>query len=186
MADPAKPDPPPPEPLVGLLAEFPTEDGLVEATRKTADAGYRCIDTFSPYPIREVATILHFDSHRIGWLSVIGGLFGFFGTLLVQVFVNWDFPINVGGRPIYAWAAFVVVDFELMILFAVLFPIIGMLYLNGLPRLHHPLFGAARFSLASDDRYFLYVDATDPKFDPDKTRGFLASLDPWVVESVRE
>jgi hypothetical protein len=106
-------------------------------------------------------------------------------TLGVQLFANWNYPVEVGGRPLIALPAFFVVDFELMILFAVLFPIVGMLVLNRLPRLHHPLFGTARFSLASDDRFFLYILASDPKFDPDATRGFLGGLGAWTIEAVR-
>lgn len=173
------------EELCGLLAEFATETELVEATRKAWKAGYRGIDTFSPYPIREIPKVLRLDSHRIGWLAVIGGFVGFFGTLALQVLTNLDYPINVGGRPIMAWPAFVVVDFELMILCAVAFPVFGMLYLNGLPRLYDPLFGAPRFNLATDDRFFLYIEAADPKFDAKATRRFLGSLDPAMVEEVR-
>lgn len=174
-----------PDAPLGLLAEFPNADALIAATKRTRQAGYRCIDTFTPYPIEGMAELLHFHDHRIGWLSVIGGFCGFFGMLLLQIFVNVDYPANVGGRPLFAWPAFVVVDFEIMILGAVTFPVIGMLWLNGLPRLHHPLFGTPRFGLASDDRFFLYIAADDPKFDADKTRIFLGSLGPWLVESVR-
>ena len=123
--------------------------------------------------------------HRIGWLSFAGGVFGIAATLAMQVFVNLDYPIEVGGRPLIALPAFFVVDFEIMILCAVLFPIVGMLVMNRLPKLHHPLFGTPRFSLASDDRFFLYIEADDPKFDPDATRAFLGSLGAWTVEAVR-
>jgi hypothetical protein len=115
----------------------------------------------------------------------VGGLFGFFGMLALQLFVNIDYPIEVGGRPIMAFPAFFVVDFEIMVLGAVLFPVIGMLVLNGLPRLHHPLFNSPRFGLASDNRFFLYIDAADPKFDAERTRSFLGSLGAWLVEGVR-
>lgn len=97
---------------------------------------------------------------------------------------NLNYWIDVGGRPVIAIPAFFVIDFELMVLFAVLFPVVGMLWLNGLPRLHHPLFGAPRFGLASDDRFFLYVDSSDSKFDLRGTGTFLRSLEPMAVESV--
>jgi Protein of unknown function (DUF3341) len=121
---------------------------------------------------------------RIGWITVAGGLFGFFGMLAVQLFVNVDYPIEVGNRPLFAWPAFFVVDFELMVLFAVLFAVAGMLMLNRLPKLYHPLFATPRFGLASEDRFFLYIDASDPKFDAERTRGFLGSLGAWAVEPV--
>lgn len=173
------------DPLLGLLAEFGTADALRDATRRTREAGYTCVDTFTPYPVEGIAELLRFHDHRIGWLSVLGGLFGFFGMLALQLFVNIDYPIEVGGRPIMAFPAFFVVDFEIMVLGAVLFPVIGMLVLNGLPRLHHPLFNSPRFGLASDNRFFLYIDAADPKFDAERTRSFLGSLGAWLVEGVR-
>lgn len=174
------------QPLLGFLAEFPDQDMLLDAARRAREAGYSSIDTFSPYPVEGMAEVLGIETHNIGWLSVAGGLFGFFGTLLLQLFTNWDYPINVGGRPLYPFTAFTVIDYELMVLFAVLFPVIGMLYLNGLPRLHHPLFGTPRFSLATDDRFFLYIDASDPKFDPDRTDTFLGSLGAWTIQPVVE
>jgi hypothetical protein len=174
------------EPLLGLLAEFGTADALLEAAKQTGAEGFRCIDTFSPYPVEGMADVLSLKhDHRVGWITIAGGLFGFFGMIAVQLFVNWDYPIEVGNRPLFAWPAFFVVDFELMVLFAVLFAVIGMFAMMGLPKLYHPLFGAPRFGLASDDRFFLYIDARDPKFDPERTRGFLGSLGAWTVEPVR-
>jgi hypothetical protein len=174
------------EPLLGLLAEFGTADALLEAAKQTRAEGFRCIDTFSPYPVDGMADVLSLKhDHRVGWITIAGGLFGFLGMIAVQLFVNWDYPIEVGNRPLFAWPAFFVVDFELMILCAVLFAVIGMFAMMGLPKLYHPLFGAPRFGLASDDRFFLYIDARDPKFDPERTRGFLGSLGAWTVEPVR-
>jgi hypothetical protein len=174
------------EPLLGLLAEFGTADALLEAAKQTSAEGFRHIDTFSPYPVEGMADVLSLKhDHRVGWITIAGGLFGFFGMIAVQLFVNWDYPIEVGNRPLFAWPAFFVVDFELMILCAVLFAVIGMFAMMGLPKLYHPLFGAPRFGLASDDRFFLYIDAKDPKFDPERTRGFLGSLGAWTVELVR-
>jgi hypothetical protein len=174
------------EKLLGLLAEFPDQDRLIDAAKRTRDEGYQRLDAFTPFPVEGMAEVLRFRDHRIGWLSVIGGFAGFFGMLLIQLYVNADYPLNVGGRPILAWPAFFVVDFEIMVLGAVLVPVIGMFYLNGLPRLHHPLFGTPRFSLASDDRFFLYVDSRDSKFDADETRAFLQSLGPATIEEVLE
>ena len=174
------------EPLLGLLAEFGTADALLEATKRTQAEGFRRIDTFSPYPVEGMADVLSLkNDHRVGWITIAGGMFGFLGMIAVQLFVNWDYPIEVGNRSLFAWPAFFVVDFELMILCAVLFAVIGMFAMMGLPKLYHPLFGAPRFGLASDDRFFLYIDAGDPKFDPEQTRGFLGSLGAWTVEPVR-
>ena len=173
------------EPLLGYLAEFGTAEELLDAAKQARAAGFRYLDAFTPFPVEGLSDILHFRDNRIGWLSVIGGLTGFLVMLGVQLFVNFDYRVEVGGRPIFAYPAFFVVDFEIMVLLAVLFPVIGMLVINGLPRLHHPLFGTPRFSVASDDSFFLYVDSRDPKFNADHTRTFLGSVGAWTVEAVR-
>ena len=173
------------EPILGLLGEFGTADALLGAAKQARAAGYRCLDAFSPYPVEGLGDVLRINDHKMGWLGFCGGIFGIALALGTQVYVNLDYPIEVGGRPIMALPAFFVVDFELMILFAVLFAIGGMLVLNRLPKLHHPLFGTPRFSLASDDRFFLYVEAADPKFDETATRSFMGALGAWTIETVR-
>jgi len=174
------------EPILGLLAEFGTADALLDAAKRTRSEGFRKIDAFSPYPVEGMSDVLALKrDHRIGWITIAGGLFGFLGMLAVQLFVNWDYPIEVGNRPLFAWPAFFVVDFELMILCAVLFAVVGMFVIIGLPKLYHPLFGTPRFGLASEDKFFLYIDASDRKFDVAPTRSFLGSLGAWNIEAVR-
>lgn len=173
------------EPL-GLLAEFGSADALLDATKRARSAGFRDIDAFSPFPVEGMAEVLALKrDHRVGWIILAGGAFGFLGMLAVQLFVNWDYPIDVGNRPLFAWPAFFVVDFELMILCSVLFGVIGMFWMIGLPKLYHPLFSAPRFGLASEDRFFLYIEARDPKFDQEKTRSFLGSLGALTIEAVQ-
>jgi hypothetical protein len=171
--------------LLGYIGEFPTPERLLDAVSQARDEGFRCIDAFSPFPVEGMAEALALKrDHRIGWITVAGGLFGILGMLAIQIFVNLDYPIEVGGRPIFAWPAFAVVDFEIMILCAVTFAVAGMLIINRLPKLYHPIFGTPRFGLASEDRFFLYIDAKDPKFDAEDTRTFLGSLGAWNVEPV--
>lgn len=173
------------EPILGLLAEFGTADRLLDAAMQARSEGFRRIDAFSPYPIDGMTEVLKLGGdRRIGWITLAGGLFGFFGMIGVQLYVNADYPIEVGNRPLFAWPAFFVVDFELMILCAVLFAVVGMFAIIGLPKLYHPLFGVPRFGLASEDHFFLYIDARDPKFDREKTRGFLGGLGAWDVAPV--
>ena len=175
-----------PERVLGLLAEFGSEDSVLDAAKRAKADGFSRIDAFTPFPVEGMAEVLALKrDHRIGWITLAGGLFGFFGMLLVQLFVNWDYPVEVGTRPLFAWPAFFVVDFELMILCAVLFAVVGMFAIMGLPKLYHPLFGVPRFGLASDDRFFLYIDARDPKFDIQSTRSFLGELGAWTVAAVR-
>jgi hypothetical protein len=168
----------------GLLAEFETPEALLAATERARKAGYRELDTFTPFPVYEVFPVLRLRDRRVLWLGLFGGIFGFCLALGMQMFTNWDYPINVGGRPLYPLSAFMVVGFELTVLFAALTSAIGMLALNGLPRLHHPVFSAPRFYRASRDRFFLCVLASDGKFDPRKTRDFLRDLKPNSVELV--
>ncbi len=168
----------------GLLAEFESPEALVEAAKQARAEGYRDLDAFTPFPVHELFGVLRLRDRRVLWFGLFGGLFGFTLALAMQLFTNLDYPINVGGRPLYALSAFAVIAFELTVLFAALTPAIGMLALNGLPRLHHPVFNAPRFARASKDRFFLCVLATDARFDARKTRDFLKTLDPASVELV--
>jgi hypothetical protein len=167
-----------------MLAEFEAPETLIEAAKRARAEGYRDLDAFTPFPVHELFPILRLRDHRVLWLGLAGGIGGFLLALGMQLYTNFDYPINVGGRPLYALSAFAVIAFELTVLFAALTPAVGMLALNGLPRLHHPVFEAARFRRASKDRFFLCVLATDAQFDADKTRAFLTSLDPVSIEMV--
>jgi hypothetical protein len=168
----------------GALAEFDSPEALIEATTRAREAGYRNLDTFTPFPVYELFPVLRLHDRRVLWLGLFGGIFGFLLALGMQLFTNFDYPINVGGRPLYALSAFMVVCFELTVLFAALTPAMGMLVFNGLPRLNHPVFSAPRFYRASRDRFFLCVLASDEKFDARKTRQFLRDLKPNSVELV--
>jgi hypothetical protein len=170
----------------GLLAEFDSPEALLEAADRTRSAGYRDLDAFTPFPVPELNHVLRLRDHRVLWLGLIGGIFGFALALGMQLYTNFNYPVNVGGRPLYALSAFMVVGFELTVLFAALLPAIGMLALNGLPRLNHPIFSARTFHRASRDRFFLCVLATDAKFDAKKTMQFLRGLRPNSVELVEE
>ena len=174
------------EQFLGLIGEFATPEALLDATKQARSDGFTCIDAFSPFPVDGMAEALSLKrDHRIGWITIAGGLFGILGMLAIQIFVNVDYPIEVGGRPLFAWPAFAVVDFELMILCAVLFAVIGMFVIIGLPKLYHPLFNSRRFRLASEDRFFLYIQASDPKFDARRTRRYFGKLGAVSVEPVR-
>ena len=174
------------EPVLGLLGEFGTPEALLDAAKKAKQTGFTRLEAFSPFPVEGLAEALELkQDHRIGWITIGGGIFGIIAMLAIQIFVNVDYPIEVGGRPLFAWPAFAVVDFEIMILCAVTFAVAGMLIINRLPKLYHPLFGAPRFDLASQDRFFLYIDASDPKFDLEKTRRLIGGLGAWTIEAVR-
>jgi hypothetical protein len=170
--------------LYGVLAEFESPEDLIAAARRARREGYRRLDAFTPFPVEGLAKILHIRDNRPLWLGFIGACSGALIAIAMQAFTNWDYPINVGGRPLYAWSAFAVVTFELTVLFGALVPAFGMLAINGLPRLNHPVFAAPRFHLASRDRFFLCVRGEDAKFDRNATPRFLRSLGASSVEMV--
>jgi hypothetical protein len=169
---------------VSLLAEFESAEALKDAAQKVRDQGYRCLDAFTPFPVDGLAEILKLPAPSIPWIGLIGGIAGGLIGLSMQIYVNYDFPINVGGRPQYALTAFAVVMFELTILFSALSMIVAMLWQNGLPRLHHPLFDTRRFHLASKDRFFLCVDGKDSSFHERDTTALLDQLGAHSIERI--
>ena len=168
----------------GMLGEFESPEALLAAARRARAAGYRELDAFTPFPVKGLARILKIQRPIISLVGLIGAFAGGGTALLMQVFVNYDYPLNVGGRPVYALSAFAVVTFELTILFSALAMVVGMLWQNGLPRLNYPVFAAARFHLASKDRFFLCVKGEDPMFDERETAVFLAGAGAASVERV--
>jgi hypothetical protein len=168
----------------GLLAEFDRPEGLLAATRQARNAGYRRLDAFTPFPVEGLSQALRLPRPRISRVGLIGGFSGAAVALLMQVYVNYDYPLDVGGRPAYAISAFAVVTFELTILFSALSMIGAMLWQNGLPRLNYPVFAARRFHLASKDRFFLCIKGDDIELDPQKTAAFLRQAGALSVERV--
>jgi hypothetical protein len=172
-------------PFHGVLAEFLTPQELLEATRRARLEGYRRMDAYTPYPVEGLPAELGLPRTRISLVVLIGGLVGAAGGYFMQYWAAAvDYPLNVGGKPLNSWPAFVPITFEMMVLVAALSAILGMFFLNGLPHPYHPLFNVARFDRATQDRFFLCIEATDPRFDPLATRQFLESLHPHgdVVE----
>jgi len=172
-------------PIFGLMAEFESPTELALAARKAYDEGYRKMDAYSPFPIEEVSEAIGFGHSRVPLVVLVGGLLGGAGGYLMQYWISaLNYPINVGGRPLNSWPAFIVVTFEMTILGAALFAVFGMLALNRLPMPYHPTFNVGRFAFASKDRFFLCIEAADPRFDRDGTEGFLQSLGPKQVSEV--
>jgi hypothetical protein len=173
------------EPIFGLMVEFDHPDDLVLATRKTWAAGYRKIEAYSSFPIEGLAEEMHFHT-KLPWIIFAAGIVGAITGFCLQYWVSViDYPVNVGGRPLNSWPAWIPVTFEMTVLFAGLTAVIGMIILNGLPEPYHPVFNVPRFELASDDRFFLTIEVTDPKFDERSTSEFLNSLQPKSIHTVR-
>jgi len=172
-------------PIYGLLAEFDSPTALFQAAERACAEGYRRMDAYSPFPIEGLAEALGYRSTRLPLLVLVGGVLGCVGGYLLQYYsAVISYPLNVGGRPLHSWPAFIPVTFELTILGAALFAVLGMLGLNGLPMPYHPVFNVPRFALATRDRFFLCIEATDAKFDREATRQFLANLQAREVTEV--
>jgi hypothetical protein len=172
-------------PIYGIMAEFDTTRDLVAAARKTHEAGYRKIDAYSPFPVEELAEAIGFHRNGVPLVTLIGALIGGLSGYLMQYWIAViTYPVNVGGRPYHSWPSFIVVTFEMTILFGGIFAVLGMLALNGLPMPYHPVFNVPRFVMASKDRFFLIVFSTDPKYDPAGTRQFLESLGARSISEV--
>ncbi len=171
--------------LYGLVAEFDDPTALVGAARKAREGGYRRLDAYSPFPVEELTEALGMRHTKLPLLILLGGIVGCLGGYYMQYYAAAiSYPINVGGRPLHSWPMFIPVTFELTILLAALTAVLGMLALNGLPMPYHPLFNVPRFAHASRDRFFLCIQAIDPKFDESTTKQFLAELQPVSVEEV--
>src|SRR5919206_1686718 len=166
----------------GLMAEFDNPSDAVAAARRVHEEGYKRIDAFSPYPVEELSEAIGVHRTPMSLIVLIGGILG--GTLgyLMQYYILViDYPINVGGKPFHSWPAFIPITFETTVLFAAFSAVFGMLALNKLPQPYHPVFNVPDFALATRDRFFLVIEAKDPKFDREETARFMASLEPREV-----
>jgi hypothetical protein len=170
----------------GLLAEFDTPSQLVRAAEGAYKAGYRRMDCYTPYPVEEAAEAIGFHKNTVSLVTLIGGLLGLAAMFGLETWISvWAYPLNIAGRPYYSWPAFVIPAYEWTILYAGLSAAFGMLALNGLPQLYHPLFNAPNFrNGATSDKFFLCLESTDPKFDINQTRGFLDGFTPVCVVEV--
>lgn len=169
----------------GLLAEFDTPTAIVEATRRAYAAGYRRMDTYTPFAVEGLAEAMHFHRTRVPLIVLCGGIVGCLGGFFLQYYIAAIYwPLNIGGRPLNSWPMFIPITFELTVLIAALSAVLGTLGLNRLPQPYHPVFNVPRFALASQDRFFLCIEAKDLQFDRAATRAFLESLSPREVNDV--
>ncbi len=172
-------------PIYGLMAEFDNPASLVNAARAAREKGYRKMDAYSPYPMEELTDVLHLHKNRLSLIVLAGGLLGGLTGFLLQYYVTVIyFPINIAGRPLNSWPAYIIITFELTILFGALSAVLGLLALCGLPMPYHPTFNVPRFALASRNRFFLCIESEDPLFDQEGTARFLESMAPREVSEV--
>jgi hypothetical protein len=157
----------------------------VAAARSARAQGYRKLDAFSPFPIEELSDALDLHKNRLPLIVLAGGIAGMLAGYLLQYYITvWYFPINIGGRPLHSWPAYIVITFETTILFSALAAVLGMMALCGLPMPYHPVFNVPRFALATRNRFFLCIESADPLFDREKTVRFLETLSPKEVSEV--
>ena len=153
-------------PIYGLMAEFHSPETLLRAAERASQQGFKRMDAYTPFPIEGLAEALGIGPTRVPLIVLIGGIIGCLGGFFLQYwFAVIDYPLNVGGRPLNSWPAFIPVTFEMTILCAALAAFLGVLALNGLPMPYHPVFNVEQFELASRNRFFLCIEAGDPNFE---------------------
>jgi hypothetical protein len=171
--------------IYGMLAEFADDQALVAAVQRARAEGYRKLDAYAPFSVDGLADALGFRRDRIAPITLAGGILGGAGTYFMQWYsAVVDYPINSGGRPLHSWPSFIPATFEMTVLGAALAAFLGMLFLDGLPKLYHPVFNSPDFDLATRNRFFLCVESADPRFDAKATRTFLEQLASLKVADV--
>jgi hypothetical protein len=171
--------------IYGLLAEFDNPEDLIAAAKRAHAEGYRDMDAYTPFPVHGLSDAVGFRKTKLPVIVLIGGITGAVSGFAMQYIANvWHYPINIGGRPLNSWPAFIIPTFEMTILFSAFSAVLGMLALNGLPQPYHPLFNVPAFELASRSHFFLCIEHTDAKFDLDATRRFLETVNPNSISVV--
>lgn len=173
--------------VYGLIAEYETPAALMRAAEKVRDAGYQRWDVYTPFPVHGMDKAMGLRNSRVGWFSFLGGATGYTTGMLMIWFMNAvDYPIIVGGKPMFSPFGAFPPSYELTILFGAFGALFGMLFLNKLPRLHHPLLKHPRFALVTDDRFFMVIEVSDPKYSEAETRKLLEGAGSKQIELVEE
>jgi len=171
----------------GIMAEFTTPASAMHAAEKVRDAGFRKWDVFTPFPVHGMDKAMGLKNSRVGWFSFIGGVTGYTTGMVMIWWMNAiDYPIIIGGKPMFSPFGAFPPSYELTILLGAFGAIGGMLFLNRLPRLHHPLLKNKRFALATHDRYFVVIETADPRYNEVETRKLLEAAGSKRIELVEE
>jgi hypothetical protein len=168
--------------LHGLIAEFDEPSKVLAAARAAYESGFRKMDAYTPFPVEDLAETLGMKKTGVPLIALICGILGGATGYGMQFFsATIHYPLNVGGRPLHSWPAFVPITFELTVLFGAVGAVLGMLALNGLPRLNHPIFDTPFFAERNQSHFYLCIESGDSRFDEDTTAKFLRSLTPLNV-----
>lgn len=171
----------------GIIAEFELPAAAMHAAENVRDAGFTRWDVYSPYPVHGMDKAMGLRNSRVGWFSFLGGVTGYTcGMLLIWYTNAHSYPVMIGGKPMFSPFAAFPPSYELTILFGAFGALLGMLFLNRLPRLHHPLLKHKRFALATHDRFFLVIETGDPKYSETETRRLLEAAGSKRIELVEE
>jgi Protein of unknown function (DUF3341) len=169
------------------LAEYDTPAQVLHAAEKLRDSGYKNFDAHTPFPIHGMDAAMGLGDSKLGWIVFPAAMAGTTAAFLLMWWTNGvDYPLVVGGKPPFSLPSMVPVMFELTILFSAFATVFGMFHLNRLPRHHHPIFNSERFARASDDKFFLSVEAEDPKFHLERTKKSLEGTHPTHIELVED
>jgi len=173
--------------LHGILAEFRNPKELVDAAKEVNQSGYKNYDAYTPFPIHGLDKAMSLKQSKVGWIVLLHGLIGFFGALTLMIWVmGYEYPLNISGKPFINIPIYVPITFELTVLLSAFGATFGMLFLNGLPRLHNPLFNVDRFDKASDDGFFICIEAEDALFAEDKVKKLFRDAGAANIDEVYE
>lgn len=171
--------------IYGILAEFRNPKELIDAAKKIRKSGYRNYDTFSPFPIHGMDEAMRLKKSKVGWIVFAHGLIGFLGAfIMIWFMMTYDYPINISGKTLMNIPAWIPVLFELTVLLSSFGAMFGMFYLNGLPKLNHPLFNSENFKRVTDDGFFVCIEAGDPQFEESKVEMLLKDADATNIEKI--
>jgi len=173
--------------LHGILAEFKNPKELTDVAKDMVSAGYTKFDTYSPFPIHGIDKAMNLKKSKLGWIVFGHALIGFTGAISMMYFMAvMDYPMNISGKPFFNAPAWVPITFELTVLLSAFGAVFGMFFLNGLPKLHNPLFNVERFKKATDDGFFACIEAEDDKFEAEKVKDLFEKAGATYIEEVYE
>jgi hypothetical protein len=171
--------------LYGILAEFRNPKELTDASKTIVESGYRNFDTFSPFPIHGIDKAMNLKKSKLGWIVAGHGLLGLTGALtMISFMMTVDYPMNISGKTLMNVPAWIPVTFELTVLLSAFGAVFGMFFLNGLPKLNHPLFTSENFKKATDDGFFVCIESDDPQFEEEKVTKFLKDAGATNIETI--